>query len=349
LSGSEADSSGGPVLVTGGTGFLGREIVRQLVARGVETHLLVRDGSARGPLESLPVTWHSGDLREEGSIERAVASLARRARIAGGRPRVIHCAALISYRTRDRELARKVNVQGTVRLLEAAKRHGIARFVHVSSVVTVGHCTGPEPLDESAPFNLGHLGVDYVDTKRAAEDLVLAAAPGLDTVVVNPGAIFGPIERTSNTVRVIRRMAQGRPPPFAPPGCLGVVGVHDAALGTLLALERGRSGERYLLVESSLSAVELFERIAAQLGVSPVSLVLAPWMWRVLTRLAFLWDLVFPMKTTPPQALTMLGLDLRFDASKARRELAWTPKPFDDVLAETIAHLRARGELERRD
>lgn len=341
------DPSGidGPVLVTGGTGFLGRETVQQLLAGGAEVHVLARRDSARGPLSNLQVMWHEGDLRDAESIHRAFAALARGARAANRPARAIHAAALISYRSRDGELAREINVEGTRRVIEACRTHDVARLVHVSSVVTIGHCVGPVPMDETTKFNSGDLGVDYVDTKRAAEDLVLAAASALDTVVVNPGAIFGPVERSSNTVRLIRRMAAGRPPPFVPPGSVGVLGVRDAARGTLQAMQHGRRGERYLLVESNLASVDLFRRIANILGVPPVERVLSPAIWRMLTHLAVPWDAVFPMQLTPPQALTMLGLDLRFDAGKARRELAWRPAPFDSVLAETIEHVQAsRGK-----
>jgi dihydroflavonol-4-reductase len=326
--------------VTGGTGFLGRETVQQLLAGGAEVHVLARRESARGPLASLPVTWHEGDLRDPGSIDGAFASLARAAKRSGRGSFAIHAAALISYRSRDRELARQINVEGTRRVVEACRTHAVARLVHVSSVVTIGHCVGPAPMDETTPFNSGDLGVDYVDTKRAAEELVLAATAGLDAVVVNPGAIFGPVERSSNTVRLIRRMAAGRSPPFAPPGSVGVLGVRDAARGTLLALERGRRGQRYILVESSLASAELFRRIATFLGVPPVERVLSPAIWRTLTRLSVPWDALFPMQLTPPQALPMLGLDRRFDAANARRELGWQPAPFDSVLAETIDHVR---------
>lgn len=335
----------GPVLVTGGTGFLGRETVQQLLAGGAEVHALARKDSARGPLANLQVTWHEGDLRDAGSIDRAFAALSRVAKASNRRARAIHAAALISYRSRDGELAREINVEGTRKVIEACLEHGVARLVHVSSVVTIGHCVGPALMDETTEFNSGDLGVDYVDTKRAAEDLILAAASDLDTVVVNPGAIFGPVERSSNTVRLIRRMAAGRPPPFVPPGSVGVLGVRDAARGTLLAMERGRRGERYLLVESNLASAELFRRIAEILGVPPVRRALSPAVWRVMTSLAVPWDALFPMQLTPPQALTMLGLDLRFDAAKARRELGWRPAPFDSVLAETIAHVQAsRGD-----
>src|SRR5262249_28325965 len=138
---------GGPVLVTGATGFLGRAIVRALVDRGTETHAFAREGSPRGPLAGLAVAWHAGDLRDAGSVDRAVGTVAARAKLAGAPARIVHAAALISYRSRDGEEAREVNVRGTERLLEAAAKHGIGRFVQVSSVVTVGACPGERPID----------------------------------------------------------------------------------------------------------------------------------------------------------------------------------------------------------
>ncbi len=331
------------VLVTGGTGLLGREIVLQLVSRGTEVHVLARRGSPRGPLAELPIVWHEADLRDAPGVGRCVETVAARAR--GERARIVHAAAVISYRTGDRELARATNVEGTEVLLAAAKRSDVGRFLHVSSVVTVGSSRNGEAVDERALFDLGTLGVDYVDTKRAAEEAVLAAAREIDAVVVNPGAIFGPIERESNTVRTIRRVAAGRSPPVLPPGSVGVVGVRDTAAGTLLALDRGRRGERYLLVESNLTTRELLATIARAVGVPPRGRVLRRTAWRGLTACARLWDRIAPMRFTPPQALTMLGIDLRFDASKARRELGWNPRPFEEVIRETIEDLRARGEL----
>jgi dihydroflavonol-4-reductase len=333
------------VLVTGGTGFLGREIVRQLLACGGEVHVLARRGSPRGPLAELSIVWHEADLRDAAAVGRAVESVAAGARARGERARIVHAAALISYRTGERDLARATNVEGTEILLAAARKADVGRFLHVSSVVTVGSSRDGALVDERATFDLGALGVDYVDTKRAAEEAVLAAAREIDAVVVNPGAIFGPIERASNTVRTIQRVASGRSPPILPPGSVGVVGVRDTAEGTLLALDRGRRGERYLLVESNLTTRELLATIARAVGVPPRGRVLPRSAWHALTACARVWDRIAPMRFAPPQALTMLGIDLRFDASKAKRELGWNPRPFDEVIRETIEDLRARGEL----
>jgi dihydroflavonol-4-reductase len=333
----------GPVLVTGATGFLGREIVQQLVQRGAQVHVFARAGSDRGPLARLPLVWHAGDLRDPESVKRAVRAFAEASRARRHPGFIVHSAALISYKSRDRELARVVNVDGTRSFLDAAIEAGVARFVFISSVVTVGHSTDGEPIDERAPFNNGGFGVDYVDTKRAAEDLVIAAARSLDVVVVNPAAIFGPVERDSNTVRFIRSVADGKAPRFAPPGSIGVVSVRDAATGVLLALERGRRGERYLLVESTVSALELFQRIARELGARPASWRCPRWLWPTVLVAARIVDRIRPIEVAPPQGLRMLGLELRFDASKARTELGWRPAGFDRVLAETVAHVRAHA------
>ena len=333
------------VLLTGATGFLGRELARRLCARGERVEALARRGSDRSGVARLPIAWHEGDLADADADERAVAAFRARTRERGEGARVLHCGALISYRTRDRGAAVAANVEGTRNVLASARRHEVDRLLLVSSVVAVGTSPDGRPVDEGAAFDGAGLGVDYVDTKRAAEELVLAERGSLDVVAVNPGAIFGPVERASNTARFVRRVAEGRSPWFAPPGTVSVVGLDDAAEGTLLALDRGRRGERYLLVESSLTALELFRAIARAVGARPARWRVPRALWPAVVLAARVVDRVRPLELTPPQALVMLGCDLRFDARKAREELGWRPRPFDEVLAATVEGLRERGLL----
>lgn len=337
------------VFVTGATGFLGAEIVRRLARKRVAIVALVRGEPGRAVVPGVEVEVARGDLVDPPSIAAGVERAARLASERGGRLFVIHSGALISYRTRDRALSQAINVEGTRQLLDAASRVRTARFVFISSVVAVGDARGVARIDESAPFNLGHLGVHYTDTKRAAEELALARARELDVVVVNPGAIFGVVEGRSNTVRFIRRMAHGRVPLAAPPGTLSVVGVADTAEGTLAALERGRRGERYILVESFVTSRELFDRIADEVGARRVRFTLPRWALAAAIPIASAWDAFFPLDLAPPQALKMLGRELRLDGAKARRELGWAPRPFAQVLHETIEGLRARGLLDAVD
>ena len=325
------------VLVTGATGFVGSTLARLLAEEGREVHALARAGSDRGPLEDLPLTWHAGDLEDAPSIERAVAA-------AGAGAAVVHSAAVISYRTADRALQERVNVGGTRAVLDACRRAGAGRVVHVSSVVAVG--TAPDArgaLDEDADWNGASMRCAYADTKRAAEELALGAADELDVVAVLPGAIFGPSPVPSNTTRFLQRIAAGALGPAAPPGSLSVVGVDDAARGIRAALDRGRRGRRYLLTDENLTHRELFERAAAELGSSAPRLTLPRPLWSLVVGGCALVDRLRPLELATPQALRLLGLHFRYDSGRARRELGWSPRPFAEILRETVAWMRGRG------
>ena len=336
--------SGRAVLVTGATGFVGGALVRRLVAAGDRVHALARASSDRRPLADLPITWHDGDLTDGAAVQRAFAVFARDA--AGDDPVAVHGAALIDYATGRGELARRVNVEGTRHVLDACQTHGVRRVVHVSSVVTVGHAPGPRAaLDETAAYNGAQLLVDYVTTKRAAEDFALSVARQLDVVVVNPGAIFGPGPALSNTSVFLTRVAQRAVGPVAPPGSVSVVGVDDVAAGILLALEHGRRGQRYLLTERSLTHRELLTQASEALGVPPPRATVPGWMWRGLAALAVPWERWRPAREATPQALRLLGAHFRFDSARARDALGWSPRPFPEVLADTVAWLRGRGDI----
>ncbi|MCZ6596316.1 MAG: NAD-dependent epimerase/dehydratase family protein [Planctomycetota bacterium] len=312
-------SAAAAILVTGATGFVGTAVVRRLVRHGHPVHGLARRTSDKGRLEGLGVRWHEGDLLEPATIERALADFRAAAREEGRSARVVHCAALISYRTGDAELARCVNVEGTRVVLDACQKHGIERVVHVSSVVAVGTSRrGDQELDEDAAFNGAELYCDYVTTKRAAEDFALSVSRQLDVVVVNPGAIFGPAPDGSNTARFLVRIAEGRIGSMAPPGSVAVVGIDDVAEGIRLALERGRRGRRYLLTESNLRHLELLAMAAGELGVRPIRRTVPTPIWRALVVGAGLWDRVRPSGELTPQALRLLGVHFRFDSRRAR-------------------------------
>ncbi len=330
-----------PVLVTGGTGLIGSVLARALVSRGHVVHVFARSTSDRSTLAGVPVTWHLGQLEDPATLERAVAGVC-----AGGeRPWVVHAAALISYRARDAERLRRVNVDGTRDMLAACRRHPIGRFLHVSSVVAVGHTRADEVGDEDHGFNGASLRCGYVDTKRAAEVLALQSAGELDVVVVSPGAVFGPNARKGNSLRFLRRIARGRLGPFAPPGSLSVVGVEDVADGSILALERGLCGRRYLLVESVHSGVELCARAAEALGARGPRWSAPSALWRALALGAASIDRWRDLDLLTPESLRMLEAHFRFRADRARSELGWRPRSFPEVLRLTVAGLKAQGRL----
>lgn len=327
------------VLVTGGTGFLGSRVVAGLVERGHEAHVLARSGTDDRGLAGVKVRRHRGDLRDAESIASAVAAVKEASPVA---PWVVHAGAVISYRSRDRELQREVNVEGTRRVVDACIRGGVERLLHVSSIVAVGYARGGVAMTEDQPFNGAELSCDYVDTKRAAEELALAAIADLHVSAVNPGAIFGGGPRPSNTQRTLELVRRGRIGPLplvAPPGVLSVLSVTDAAEGCLLALERGASGRRYLLGESNWSHEAVLGRAADLFGKSPPVRVWGP-IWRTVVAGARLFDRVAPSEFLTPQALRLGGVSFASDASRARSELGWRPRPFAEVLAELVATFR---------
>ncbi|MCA8981524.1 MAG: NAD-dependent epimerase/dehydratase family protein [Planctomycetes bacterium] len=322
--------------LTGATGFLGRRVARDLVARGWRVHALARQGSDRSVLAGLPVVWHEGDLANDASLRKALASAHE---FANGDPLdVVHMAALISYRTGDTKLARQVNVDGTRRLLSASMAFGVRRFLHTSSIVAVGFAEGDAVSTEDQAFNGARLGVDYVDTKRESEEQALAAASELDVVVVNPGAIFGPASQSSNSAYFLRKAAAGKVR-VAPPGGVAVLGVDDAADGVVLALTRGRRGRRYLLCESNYRLKELLALVAQLARAAPPVCAVPTPAWKLLCRGVDLIDRSKPQDRLTPQSMRMIGVHWRADAQRAREELGWKPRPFPEVLESALREM----------
>ncbi|HIG11270.1 MAG: NAD-dependent epimerase/dehydratase family protein [bacterium] len=324
------------VLLTGGTGFLGQRVAARLIKAGYRLHVMARESSDRSVLAGMDVCWQSADIGDRESVDRAVATAHAEAH--GAPLDLVHCAALISYRTCDRDLQWRVNDGGTRHVLDAARAHGVRRLLHTSSVVTVGHASGAETIDERAAFNGEELRVDYVDTKRAAELRVLAAADRLDVVVVNPSAIFGLAGAGSNSAYFLREVARGGVR-LAPPGTVGVVGVEDTADGVLAALQQGRRGSRYLLSESSLPLCDLLSFVAHECGAAAPLATVPAGIWPWVARGAALIDGLKPLERLTPQSLRMVAVHYRVASDLARAELDWRPRPIREVLRETLLGL----------
>ncbi len=337
--------SGALVLVTGGAGFVGAEVVRRLAARGATAHVLCRPGTDRSSLQGTGVRWLEADLLDESGLRQAFEYAAARARADGVPLDVVHLAAGISYRRADRELLQRVNVEGTRRVLAACAAVRARRLCHVSSVVALGAVARPDlELDDDAPLTAPALDSAYARTKAEAEALVLAAREELDVVVASPAVVFGVSGSASNSLHFLRRVLRGTLGPLSPPGSISVVGLADAAQGILLVLERGSRGQRYLLSESAWCLHDLLVLACRMGGRTP------PWgrvprpVWRALVSVVALADRVVPSERATPEALALLGLHFRFRSRRARAELGWSPRPFTEILGELIAELGRRAD-----
>ncbi len=338
-----------PVLITGATGFLGRAIAIEMVCAGYAVHALVREHSDRAVLDGLGVVFHEGSLGDRTGLLRACESVRAAAGDSAG-SWVIHSAAALGYRRADRALQQSVNVEGTRNLMAAAAAAGLQRCLHVSSIVTVAweEPRGSDFSTEDSRWNGSELGVEYVQTKREAEVLALEHCDRLDVRVVNPGAIFGAGGPESNTQRLLLALAQGGIGPWAPPGGMSVVGVRDTARGVRLALELGKRGRRYLLVDEYLDTYDLCQRVGVrmvEMGIEPrlPSLRVSPALWPWVVRAAKALERVHEPHLTSSRALQMVGPAWRARSDRARAELGWEPQSFDGVLGEALTDLRQRG------
>jgi len=241
------------ILVTGATGLVGNNVVRQLLDRGRRLRVLVREGSDPRPLEGLEVEAVRGDVRDAESVRCACRDVSC----------VIHAAGYVQLGRSRLALHRAVNVEGTRNVAEAARAAGV-RMVHVSTTDALGVRSRREPADEDTPL-ARPVRCSYVISKREAEQVVLEqVAAGLDAVIVNPGFMLGPWDWKPSSGRMLLEVARGRGL-FAPRGCFSVGDVRDVAAGVLAAVERGKTGRRYILgghTMSYLAAWRLFAKVS---------------------------------------------------------------------------------------
>lgn len=239
--------------VTGATGFVGSHVARQLVAAGDPVRALVRANSRRQALDGVSVEWAEGDLRDEGSLDRALRGVRR----------VYHVAADYRLWARQPQQIYENNVTGTKNLLAAALRARVEKFVYTSTVATIAVSRGAALPDETNRVSVDEMVGNYKKSKLIAEQEALRAAhEGLPVVIVNPTTPVGPGDwKPTPTGKIILDFLLGRMPAYVDTG-LNFVAVEDAARGHLLAAERGKVGERYLLGGKNMTLQELLNALA---------------------------------------------------------------------------------------
>ncbi len=314
------------VCVTGGGGFLGLQIVRLLLERGARVRSFGLAAKPEHPLHGVPIEQHIGDIRDASAVRRAVA----------GCDVVFHTAGMVAVWGPALRIIRDVHVEGTRNVLAAA---GSARLVHTSSVVAVGASRRGDLLDEDAPFNLSKIRMDYVHAKRAAEELVLAAArSGQNAVVVNPAYLLGPEDYEGSPLgKMCKRVWKGHLL-VAPPGGLNLVDVRDAARGHLLAAERGQAGRRYIFGNMNLKMSDFIKLLCAVVEREPRWLPRLPlWMMRCLAGMgaARAW-FTGREPALPAQQLQVNRYCWFYRSDRAKRELGYQPRPFEETLADTL-------------
>lgn len=323
------------VLVTGATGFIGAAVVRALLAADVEVRILARRGSDFTNLSRFKLEHAYGDLRDRESLRRALA----------GCRQLYHVAAHYALWAKDPSIFYEVNVAGTRNLLEAAREVGIERIVYTSTIGAIGLPRSGGMGTEDTPVSLDQMAGHYKRSKYLAEQEALTfARQGLPVVIVNPSAPVGEGDvKPTPTGQMIVDFMKGRMWAYIETG-MNLIDVDDVAAGHLLAMERGRAGERYILGNRNLTLREVFEMLAKFTGVRAPSVKLPR---GVVLPLAYLNLGLSYVSGIPPriplEGVKMAKYTMHYDCSKATRELGLPQTPVEVALEKAVRWFRDHG------
>jgi dihydroflavonol-4-reductase len=321
--------------VTGGTGFVGAHVVRALLRRGRAVRCLVRPSSRRDNLRELPVELAEGDLRDPESLRAALV----------GCETVFHCAADYRLYSRDPSAIYETNVRGTGHLFEAASSAGVRRVVFTSSVGALGRAPAKGAANEATPVTEREMIGHYKRSKFRAEELAREwARRGLPVVIVNPSTPVGEYDiKPTPTGKMIVDFLNRRMPAYVETG-LNLVDVRDVAEGHLLAADKGRPGERYILGNRNMSLKEILDTLAQITGL-PAPRVRLP-LWVPLAAAAAdtaVSRLIGREPRVPLEAARMSLHRMYFDSSRAVAELGLPQSPVEGALARAVGWYRENG------
>jgi len=325
--------------VTGGTGFVGSAVVRELLKEGFAVRALVRQGSDLRNLAGLDVELFHGDLRDKESLRRGVK----------GCGALFHVAAHYELWHRDRAIPYAVNVEGTRMLFEEAERAGVGRAVYTSSVSTLGICREKKIGTEETPIDERYIVGHYKKSKYLAEREVMRFAErGFPVTVVNPSTPIGERDiKPTPTGKIVVDYLNGKMTGYVETG-LNIVDVQDVAKGHLLAFKKGRAGERYILGHRNMTLREIFAQLEKISGVP------AP-RFRVPYALAFLAGatdhavskITNRRPSVPLDGVKMARKKMFFDSSKAVRELGLPQSPVEDAFAKACEWFIGHGYVRK--
>jgi dihydroflavonol-4-reductase len=322
--------------VTGATGFLGSHVARALSGQGAALRLLVRSTSNLKNLEGLPAETATGDLRDSVSLDKAIS----------GCDVVFHVAADYRLWLRDPEEMYRSNVEGTRAILAAARKNAVRSVVYTSSVATMGFTGNGRPADEDSPVSLADMIGHYKRSKFMAEQVALEAGRnGMRVITVNPTTPVGEQDiKPTPTGRIVVDFLKRKFPAYVETG-LNLVDVRECARGHLAALEKGKSGERYILGGENLTLKQILDKLGAISGL-PSPTVKLPYFVAYAAGAVdqtFTGRLLGREPRATIETVRMGKKKMWASSAKAERDLGWKTIPADDALRRAVEWFRGNG------
>jgi dihydroflavonol-4-reductase len=323
------------IFVTGATGFIGASLVRELLKEGNGIRALARPGSDRRNLQGLEVDICEGDLRDRESLEKGLK----------GCDTLFHAAADYRLWTREPAVMYKINVEGTRNILEAALKQGLSRVVYTSSVGTLGNPGDGQPGNETTPVSLTDMVGHYKKSKFLAErEAESFLKRGLPLVIVNPSTPVGGFDiKPTPTGKIIVDFLNRKMPAYLDTG-LNIIDVEDCARGHVLAAQKGRIGEKYILGNENLTLKQIFLMLgeitglpAPQVRLPYTPILIAACINEAISRCTGKEPLI------PLAGVRMARKFMFFDSSKAVRELGLPQRPAIESLRKAVAWFRDNG------
>jgi dihydroflavonol-4-reductase len=318
--------TGAKKLVMGASGFLGSHVTRQLVERGDDVRVILRRTSSKTAIEDLDVEYHYGDIFDDTALRAAMA----------GCDDVFYCVVDTRAWLRDPTPLFRTNVEGLRHVLDAAVEADLRRFIFTSTIGTIGIPAQDRPATEDDRMNWADKGGGYIQSRVEAEDLVLryARERGLPAVALCVSNTYGPGDwQPTPHGGLLAAAAAGRLPVYVKGAAAEVVGIEDAAAALLLAAEKGRIGERYIISERYITIRELLETAADAGGAKRPRIAIPLWALHLLGHAGDVVGRVIrrdtPVTSTSARLLHMLPA---MDHSKAERELGWRPRPIHESI-----------------
>lgn len=322
--------------VTGGTGFLGINLIDRLIAAGWDVTALHRPSSDLRHLCTRSVKLAPGDITDRASLQEAMPE---------GLDGVFHVAGNLSLDARGDEEQARVNVEGTRNMAEVAMTKNAGRFIHTSSVAAFG--MHPNTITEETPSISAESPINYLRTKKSAEDEIdRAIGNGLDAVILNPANILGPYDN-SGWASLIMLVAKRKLPGIGPGGG-NFCDVTEVANAHIAAYEKGRTGERYLLGGPKASFLEFTQLCEKLVGGRAPKRAFSPRMLNIISHIMY-----WPARLTgrkadlTPEAAALTSGSVVVDSSKAERELDYRQVPLEEMVRASAAWLTEQGLLAR--